>query len=198
MVEDNSQEFQDYIDQIIRLGESRLLRDLDLDLFNTVVTGNFVNGVATVAKPTDLIDTNILTYVNGSAVRIPLEPRSYDYINDYSDGLTTAPPKYFNELDSSNFLLGPTPDANYAYTLQYTSRPISITVTTTNSWLGDHVGDALLYACLIATEQFLKADDRIDMWKATYKEVAGAAKNELRRFASKDFTPVGAGPRVEQ
>ncbi len=196
MMEDNSAEFAAYEDQIIRLGESRLIRDLDLDLFNTVVGGTFTATVNTLAKPSDLIDTNSLTYLNAGN-RVPLEQRSYDYIMDYSNGAANGPPLYFAELDSSNFILGPTPDSNYTYSLQYTLRPQSITVTQTNSWMGDHVGDALFYACLIATEQFLKADERIEMWKTTYKEIVGAAKFELRRSASKDFTPLGAGPKVE-
>jgi hypothetical protein len=41
-----------------------------------------------------------------------------------------------------------------------------------------HQDDLLFKACLAESEKFLKADDRVDVWKADYIEVLALAKRE--------------------
>lgn len=80
---------------------------------------------------------------------------------------TTAgdPPVLTDEL---SFIVGPTPDANYAVELHYFFYPESI-VTAGTTWLGDNFDSALLNGALIEALRFIKGEgDMIAMYDKLY------------------------------
>lgn len=193
--EDFGEEFVSAIDTIIPLGESRLLKDLDLEIFDTTTTGSFSVGNPLVPKPANMVALRTFFYSDANQNYVELEQKSWAFILDYwpKASTTTATPKYYSEYTNTHWYLGGTPSAARTYTLRYITRPTSI-VTAGTSWLGTNAGDALLYSCLITAEQFLKADDRMPLWKTEYTQALTTARRELRRTDRTDYDPLGATP----
>ena len=81
-------------------------------------------------------------------------------------------------------------------TIRCIIRPAGMTSGNPTTWLGTHVGDLLFYACLVGSEQYLKADERIATWKTEYVERLQAARFELKPETRKDYMPIDAAPTV--
>lgn len=255
------------INRIIFLGELRLVRDLDLDIFDVNDSIAIAPTATTVAKPLQsqpltftgpltagalqgtlaanwaglggvyvvtFSDNELqaVTLVNGSNVAtwgtglladvtqtarinsnfvaerslgvtysgVPrrLVKRSYDFVQGYA---TAAPgrPLYYCEISQSTWQFAPAADANATAILRrYISRPQSIVVAG-NTYLGDNFGDVLFVACLMETEQFIKADDRYaDMKNKYYQELLPNARGEAmilgRTGSYSPLMPVASTP----
>ena len=85
------------------------------------------------------------------------------------------PPAITNEL---TFILGPTPDANYAVELHYFFYPESIVTSGTGrTWLGDNFDSVLLYGALLEAYTFMKGEaDVIAGYQKRYDEALALAK----------------------
>jgi len=183
--EDQGTEFDTNVDKIIPLAEERILRDLDLELFDKAMSGVFQPSNEWLTKPTDLVALRSLHYTNAAGDFVLIEPRSWTFCKDYwpKAATTTATPKFFAEHDENTWLIAGTPASALALTIRFTYRPTGLTSTNATTWLGTNAGDLLFFACLVASEQFLKADNRVPVWKAEYIERLAAAKVELKAEA---------------
>lgn len=187
------------IDKIIPLAEDKLLRELDLEIFDVVATGAFTPSSSAFAKPTGFVALRTLHYTDASGNFQLLEPRSWAVCKDYwpKEATTTSAPKYFAEYSDTAWFIAGTPASALVTTARYIKRPTGLTSGNATTWLGTHVGDLLLYACLVGSEQYLKADDRIGTWKTEYVERLQAARFELKPESRKDYMPLDAAPSVE-
>ena len=63
-------------------------------------------------------------------------------------------------FDVDNFIVGPTPDSNYAVELHYYYRPTSITAGADSgtSWLSENAPNALLYGSLVEAYTYMKGE----------------------------------------
>jgi hypothetical protein len=177
-MEDDDTEFTGSIDDLINLGEMRLWRDLDLSIFTSEDTTPTVSTNELLAKPTtdtELVSFQSLWYDNAGE-RTFLELRSSDWVRDYQS--VDGPPRFYCELSEANWALAPIPDAIYTVNVRGTTRPTRLSVGNPTTWLSLHQDDLLFKACLAESEKFLKADDRVDVWKADYIEVLALAKRE--------------------
>ena len=89
----------------------------------------------------------------------------------------TTPPYITPEL---TFILGPTPDLQYAVELHYFYYPESITTTADGTtWLGDNYDPVLLYGTLIEAYTYMKGEaDILQLFVAKYTE----AMQQLKRL----------------
>jgi hypothetical protein len=79
-------------------------------------------------------------------------------------------------FDENSYILGPTPDANYAVELHYFYYPQSI-VTAGTSWLGDNFDSVLLYGSLLEAYTFMKGEaDVIAGYQKRYDEALAMLK----------------------
>ena len=200
--EDQGSEFLSAIPTIIGLAETRLIRDLDLELLDRVATGTLSATNPFITKPTDLIQLRSLHYIDPSDAFkwVELEERSYGYIREYwpRNLLQTTPnPKFFCEYSDTQWLVAGTPSVELTWSARYIIRPDGLSATTTETWLSTRLPDALFYACLVTAEQFLKADGRAPMWGAEYARALEAARVELRRSERDDYMPMVATPVKE-
>jgi len=79
-------------------------------------------------------------------------------------------------FDDNTFILGPTPNANYAVELHYFYYPESI-VTAGTSWLGNNFDSALLYGALLEAANFMKSDaDTVSLYKARFDRAMAELK----------------------
>jgi len=223
---DASQQYLDNLDRIIGLGELRLVRDLNLDIFDHVITLALTQGERIVQKPSNWIatrslrigpetfyllteDDEILGLEDGSGGFLleeaedvqetrsyPLEMRSWDFCHEFApDPLIQGRPRYFNELNDTQWEVVPTSDSNYGVICRYVRRPtdsLSQDNPDATNWLARSVPDALFAACLAEAEHFLKADDRYaDYINKYHNEILPIARAELRNLIrAGDYNPV--------
>jgi len=197
-VENQGSAFDDNIDTIIQRGEDRLVRDFDLEIFDSEQDITLTVDVATITKPASTIAPRTLWYTNGSSDRVVLRQRTYEFLQDYwpTPG-DTGEPKYFCELTTTTWGVAPTPAATRTGKARVVKRLTSIVTDTSGSWLSLNFGDLLLLACLIGVEQFEKADDRIAVWEKDYLDMLAIAKREIRSGLRQDGSPLAPMPTAE-
>ena len=188
-LEDDDAEFTGSIDDVINLGEMRLWRDLDLSLFKSEEATSTAASTETLTKPST--DTELVTwqslYYDSAGERIWLELRSIDYVRDHQVIGATAPPRFYAEQTETDWLLSPIPDAIYAVNCRGITRPTRLSAGNPTTWLSLHQDDVLFKACLAEAENFLKADDRVEKWKAEYAEVLVLAKRETHEMLNQHY-----------
>jgi len=195
------------IPQAINYAELRIQRDLDLEQSvtnNSALTLTTGNNLLTM-DVNSFITVQDMSYVSGTKT-IPIMPTSKWVIqNVYPDSSITGPPVYFSPYggDSSTtggtsqlFLFGPTPDQNYALSINGTLRMISLnsfntspSAGTSYTFISAYLPDLLLQASMIYLAEFQrnfgKISDQPDM-AMTYESqyqllLKGAMVEENRR-----------------
>lgn len=200
-LEEGSAEYIADLPRIVALGEGRLNTDLNLEIFDVVVTGALTANVFVQAIKTAVWQGTRslhLRDVGGGGIRRYLQRKSYEYCLDYEpDETAVLEPIFYAEYSDTEFFVVPAPDVTYAFELRQIQAPEQLTSINQNTWLGDNCGDILYYACLIASEEWLKSDQgEIATWKGTYGELMGARKLELRRQWRADYSPVLSAART--
>jgi len=199
-VEDTGAELQTDINTIIQLGEGRVATDMNLEIFDTVVTGGLTGSTRIQAiKPAghQAMRSLHLRDVGGAGPARKLARRSYEFCIEYApDDATEAEPVYFAEYGPTQLYVVPTPDVAYGYELRQVVAPPSL-VTTAPTWMATNLGDLLLYACLVSTEEYLKADDSfVARWTQEYQGLLQLRRFELRDALRADYTPVKNAARA--
>ena len=200
-LEEASAEYIVDLPTIVSLGEGRLATDLNLEIFDVVVTGALTAAVFVQSiKPTNWQGTRSLHIrdVGGTGIRRFLQRRTYEWCLDFEpDESQTAEPLYYAEFSDTEFFVVPAPVLTHGFELRQIQAPEQLAVANQNTWLGDNAGDLLYYACLVASEEWLKSDQgEIAIWKTTYGELTTARKLELRRQWRSDYSPVKEAART--
>lgn len=193
--EDPSAELQAHIDEIISLAHVRLVKDLDLEIFKTTATGTFTPGNQFITKPTDAVSIKTLTYVVGSRTYYVYQ-RSDEYLDEYwpNSGQRGAP-KHYSEFNETSLRVAPTPSNSSVWKARYVVRPADLTPSNTTTFLSTNAGEALLYACLLETEAFIKASpEDVNIWVELYKSALIASSHEMMNMKNVEYKE----PEVEQ
>lgn len=202
--EEQGAEFAAHLDTIIGLAETRVIKDLDLELWDTITTGNFGNTATAadrlVTRAADVLAVRSFHYINAAGERVLLEPRSYEFCVDYWPKFTTTTdtPKYFTAYSETQWMVVGTPAGGLAYEIRAIVRPAGLSGSVATTWLGTNVPDLLLWACMVESEQFLKADERIAVWTTRYTDALRSATLELKPDQRDNYSPVTATPAKEQ
>ena len=160
--ENDETTFVNELDFIIKNAEERILKSVDLDFFRKNVEGGLTTGNKFLQKPSDYLATFSLSYVKNSE-NIFLLQKDVNFIQQYTPNpATTGSPIYYSSFDVDNFIVAPTPDADYVAELHYYYRPASLTTDNSGTtWISTNAPDALLYACLIEAYSFMKGESDI-------------------------------------
>ena len=157
----------------VELAEQRIYNMVQLPALRKNVTGNLTSGNKYLQIPSDWLFTYSLAVINTSNEYHYLLNKDVNFIRESypdTDAAFYAEPQYYAVFDNSAFIVGPTPDANYAAELHYFYYPESI-VTAGTSWLGDNFDTVLVYGALLEAATFMKSDaDVIANYKARYDE----------------------------
>lgn len=186
--DNDNDEYTNAQDRIIALSELKLLRELDLNIFDVEdgVTVSTAVGVNTIARPGDMISEMNIGYTKNGAV-INFETRQYSWIKEFNAGATSNP-LYYAVKNEDQWIIAPTPDAIYALTIEYIKRPAGLdSVTNTMTWLSTHAADLLLYACLVNSEEFVESSEMLQTWKQKYAELMETAKGEFRELMRRRY-----------
>lgn len=182
---DDSSEYETEFPKIVQLAEMRIIKDLNLGVFDTQTgTVTLTSGSQTVVKPSDFIAIqDFFILVSGS--RVYLQLRSKSYMDDYwRNPLSAAQPIYYCENTTASWLVAPTPDQNYSYQVNYIARPLPMTSGNPTTWIGDKLGECLLYATLLGSMPFFREDVAVEQgitqyWSQAYQTSIGQAMREL-------------------
>ena len=175
---------------IIEHAESRIFRNVDLDVFKKYKTAALTSGDPFVAMPGATPQTfAFIRYVQifgANNIRISLEKKDSSFINEFlPNRATTGTPKYYANWDNDTIVLAPTPDAAYTVELAYNAQPTGLSSSTTTTWISTNAPEMLLYACLVEAFKFLKNPQMTQMYEQYYKEAltpfAGEQMGRRRR-----------------
>jgi len=118
--------FVSHLNTFIKNAEERLLKEVDLDYFRKNVSGVMTSANQFLAVPTDYLASFSLSVENSSSKEFLLQ-KDVNFIQEYNpNSATTGTPKYYAAYDYQNFILAPTPNANFASELHYYYRPVSL------------------------------------------------------------------------
>ena len=171
--------FVNHLNDFIKASEERIFKTVDLDYFRKNVEGTTTSGNKFLQKPSDYLATFSLSLVN-SGSNVFLLQKDVNFLQEYHpDPTVTGTPKYYAQFDVDNFILAPTPNADFAVELHYYYRPTSLTTDPNGTtWISTNAPDALLYGTLVEAYTFMKGDkDILDLYNGRYLESIARLKN---------------------
>jgi hypothetical protein len=173
----------------IAQAEQRIYNTVQFPSLRKNVTGTATSNNKYLSCPEDFLSTFSMAIETADGQEFLLN-KDVNFIRQaYPKATDTATPKYYalfgptttsglavtNEL---SFILGPTPDANYAVELHYYYYPESITtVASGQTWLGDNFDSVLLYGTLVEAYTYMKGEaDMMALYDGKYKEALALAQ----------------------
>ncbi len=178
--ENDESTFVSNIPLFIRLAEERILKSVQLNLFQKNQFGTMTSGNEYLAAPSDFLAPFSLS-IDVSGDKEFLQFKDLDFVQTYNpDATTTGQPRYYAQFDVDNFILAPTPDANYTVDIHYLYRPASLTAGSDSgtSWLSDNAELTLLYGSLVEAYTFMKGEpDLLSLYNQRFMEGMVRLKN---------------------
>jgi len=167
------------INTFITQAEQRIYNTVQLPALRKNVTGTTTSGNKYLAMPSDWLATFSLAVINASNEYTYLLNKDVNFIRQAfpdTDSDFYDEPQYYAVFDNTAFILGPTPNANYAVELHYFYYPTSI-VTAGTTWLGDNFSSTLLYGSLLEAYTYMKGEaDVIAQYQKRYDEAMALLK----------------------
>tara|TARA_R110000803_G_scaffold114807_3_gene183234 strand:+ start:2835 stop:3692 length:858 start_codon:yes stop_codon:yes gene_type:complete len=126
--ENNEPTFVRNIPVFIKNSEERILKNVQLSLFQRNDSGVLSQSNKFLACPDDFLAPFALSYTDANNEHVFLDFKDVDYVQSFSPNPTNlGEPRYYAQYDVNNFILAPTPNANRQVELNYFYRPASIT-----------------------------------------------------------------------
>lgn len=164
----------DQLAMFVQQAEQKIYNTVDLPAFRKNQTGSLTAGNEYLTMPSNMIYVYSLAVVDGSGnYTYPLN-KDVNFIREaYPNPSDTGLPKHYAVFDQNSFIVGATPDVNYAYEIHFSYYPESI-VTAGNTWLGDEFDSALLNGALVEAIRFLKGEaDMVALYEKMYVQAVG-------------------------
>ena len=172
-MERNDADFVAQIPSLISLAESRVAAELKTYLQLTVVETSLAVDQVVLSKPARWRKT-VSMKVNGQ----PVLMRSQDYIAQYQDESDNGKPLYYAEYDYNNWNFAPKPDAIYPVEIIYYSEIQPLDDENQQNLFTRETPQLMLYGTLLAAQGYLKALDKLPVWKGYYDDTLAAIKKE--------------------
>jgi hypothetical protein len=178
--ENDETTFVNNLDNFIRNTEERILKGVQLTVFRKNASGSATTGNKYLAAPTDFLAPYSMSVVNGSNNEFLLY-KDVNFLQSYNPNpASTGTPKYYGYFDVDNFILAPTPDADYSVEIHYLYRPASLTTQgdSGTTWLSQNAPVAMLYGSLVEAYTFMKGEpDVIQNYAQQFVNSLGQLKN---------------------
>jgi hypothetical protein len=179
--ENDETSFVNNIPLFIQLGEERILKSVRLNLFQKNQFGTLTSSNKYLAAPVDFLAPFSLSLTDGSGDTQFLDFKELDFVQLANPNpATTGVPRYYAQFDVDNFILAPTPDANYVVDIHYLYRPASLTAGADSgtTWLSENAEITLLYASLIEAYTYMKGEpDLLNVYNTRFNESLARMKN---------------------
>ena len=172
--------FVGHLGMFIRLAEERILKSVQLNIFQKNVSGNMTSGNQYLAAPSDFLAPFSLNITNSSSYEY-LQFKELEFIQSFNpNSSTTGTPRYYGQFDTDYFIVAPTPDSAYTATLSYFYRPTSLTAGSDSgtTWLSENAELSMLYGSLLECYTYMKGEpDLISLYNSRFMESLGRLKN---------------------
>jgi len=165
--------FLENIPVFIKNAQDRIGQDLKNIGLVTYLVGNFQAGLGVYQKPSKWLNTMSINFGSGEGNNTAkfLQLRTYEFCMEYHSNLTeTGTPKYYADYGYDNWLIVPTPDANYPFEVAYSGSPPTLDESQQENWVTRFAPRLLLYAALKEAQVYLKNTQRVQEFEALYKE----------------------------
>jgi|TARA_A100001515_G_scaffold2280_1_gene2268 hypothetical protein len=159
-LENQETTFTNNLDNFIKSAEERILKSVDLEFFRKNVTGAMTSSNKFLAVPSDYLASFSLS-IEVSSSKVFLLQKDVNYIQEFTPNeSTTGQPRFYALFDVNNFIIAPTPDANYTVELHYYYRPASLTAAgdSGTTWLSTNAPNAMLFGSLVEGYTFMKGE----------------------------------------
>jgi len=169
------------LDTFIKTVEDRILTSVDLEYFRKNATASMTSSNQYLAIPSDFLSSFSVSITNSSSKEFLLQ-KDVNFVQEFNpNSSTTGTPRYYARFDNSNFIVAPTPDANYVTEVHYYYRPTSLTAGSDSgtTWLSTNAPNALLYGCLMEAYTFMKGEQDV---MAMYEKRFAEALSRLKDF----------------
>ena len=165
------------INTFIKQAEQRVFNMVQLLDLRKNVTGSCTTANKYVTVPTDWLATFSLAVIDSLGNYEYLLNKDVNYIRQaFPNPSESWIPTHYAYFDQNSFIVGPTPNDNYAVELHYFYYPTSI-VDAGTSWLGDNFDSVLLYGSLLEAYTFMKGEpDVIQGYQKRYDEALAMLK----------------------
>jgi hypothetical protein len=161
------------IPSLIGLAESAIAAELKSLLQLTVVETTLAANQVILQKPARWRKT-VSMKVNGA----PILLRSQDYIAQYQSESTTGTPLYYAEYDYNNWAIAPAPANASSVEIIYYSEIQPLDSTNQQNLFTRECPQAMLFGTLLQAQGYLKALDKLPIWKTYYTDSLAALKKE--------------------
>jgi hypothetical protein len=161
------------IPNLIGLAESAIAAELKTLLQLTVVETTLAQNQVILQKPARWRKT-VSMKVNGS----PIVMRSQDYIAQYQSESTAGTPKFYAEYDYNNWAIAPAPSTASSVEIIYYSEIQPLDTSNQQNLFTRECPQAMLFGTLLQAQGYLKALDKLPVWKSYYTDSLAALKKE--------------------
>jgi len=172
-MERNDAGFVAQIPSLIGLAESAIAAELKTLLQLTVVETTLATNQVILNKPARWRKTVSLK-VNGA----PIVMRSQDYVALYQSESTSGTPQFYAEYDYNNFAIAPAPATDSNIEIIYYSEIQPLDSTNQTNLFTRECPQAVLFGTLLQAQGYLKALDKLPVWKSYYTDSLNALKKE--------------------
>jgi|TARA_R110002012_G_scaffold230569_4_gene403299 hypothetical protein len=178
---------------IITQAEQRILRTVQIPDLRKNVTGTLTQGNPYLTMPDNFLASYSLAIDNSGYEFLVF--KDVNFMREaYPIEATQGVPKYYSIFDSTRFIVGPTPNANFSAELHFMFEPESITTAASGtSWLGTNAEMTLLYACLVEGYTFLKGEpSQMEWYNAKFEDAVSRLKSLGEGYDTTDSFRSGA------
>ena len=172
-MERNDPQFVAQIPSLIGLAESAIAAELKTYLQLTVVETTLLENQVVLSKPARWRKT-VSMKANGR----PVLMRSQDYIAQYQSESTPGDVKYYGEYDYNNWAFAPAPAVDTPMEIIYYSEIQPLDSTNQQNLFTREAPQAMLFGTLLQAQGYLKALDKLPVWKQYYTDALSALKKE--------------------
>lgn len=153
----------------LSLAENRISREVKPRGFEVYVTSTLTTSDPYVTPPARIKDMIAFFVIDADGDRKIVKRRTYSWLRSYTPAITTLGlPKFYSDMGSIKFIVGPTPDANYTFELAYFEELQPLDANNTTNWLTENAADLLFYGTLLESAPALRSDPRIQTWTVMF------------------------------
>ena len=172
-MERDDAQFVAQIPNLIGLAESAIAAQLKTYLQLTVVETTLSANQVVLNKPARWRKT-VSMKCNGQ----PILLRSQDYVAQYQAESSSGTPLYYADYDYNNWAIAPKPDATYPIEILYYSEIQPLDSQNQQNLFTRECPQAMLFGSLLQAQGYLKALDKLPVWKQYYTDALNALKKE--------------------
>lgn len=172
-MERNDADFVAQIPNLIALAESSIAAELKTYLQLIVVETSLAQNQEVLNKPARWRKT-VSMKTNGK----PILLRSQDYVSQYLSESDPGMPKYYADYDYNNWNFAPAPDQDYPVEIIYYAEIQPLDESNQQNLWTAIAPQAMLFGTLLQAQGYLKALDKLPVWKQYYTDAINALKKE--------------------